>query len=348
MTSQLDELVPMVARYKAAQEAVTPEQAIAAVREHSTPWEWLPSRFLSNPDVWEALIETVGITALMRNLARMSRIGTLPAIGGVTTERVVSRLTNTDAVQRGRIHPMTAWLAQQTYMSGSSQPHLRKPPTRWQPNPRIGAALSKTMQAGFATALKCGKNIAQFVDASGSMQSGLVLANGSRVGDAYQTACTVAAIMAKIEPNLVTLDFDSTTSFGWALRTRREASGYVKGGPGVYQSRITPETDLSDIHTWRPHGGGTDLSLPFQWAIAHKVNVDGFVIYTDDETWAGRQHPTEALTAYRAAHNPQAKVAVVTLTPAGHTIGDPQDPGVINIAGMDASLPQVLTGWFSS
>jgi 60 kDa SS-A/Ro ribonucleoprotein len=33
------------------------------------------------------------------------------------------------------------------------------------------------------------------------------------------------------------------------------------------------------------------------------------------------------------------------MTAAGHTIGEPGDPGVLNVAGMDASLPKVVTGF---
>jgi hypothetical protein len=33
--------------------------------------------------------------------------------------------------------------------------------------------------------------------------------------------------------------------------------------------------------------GGTDCALPMVWARRNKLNVSGFVTYTDSETWAG-------------------------------------------------------------
>ncbi|MEQ4725458.1 Hint domain-containing protein [Nonomuraea sp. B19D2] len=66
---------------------------------------------------------------------------------------------------------------------------------------------------------------------------------------------------------------------------------------------------------------------------------------TDNETWAGPAHPTQALKAYRRKINAQARVVVAAMTAAGYSIGDPDDDGVLNVAGLDASLPLVVNGF---
>jgi 60 kDa SS-A/Ro ribonucleoprotein len=71
--------------------------------------------------------------------------------------------------------------------------------------------------------------------------------------------------------------------------------------------------------------------------------VDGFALFTDGETWAGRQHPSQALAAYRRQYNPGARVVLASMVPVGHSIAEPEDAGVLNIAGMDAALPMVAT-----
>jgi 60 kDa SS-A/Ro ribonucleoprotein len=73
--------------------------------------------------------------------------------------------------------------------------------------------------------------------------------------------------------------------------------------------------------------------------------VDGFALFTDGETWAGRQHASQALAAYRRKYNPGARVVLASMTAAGHSIAEPQGAGVLNIAGMDAALPMVVTGF---
>lgn len=79
--------------------------------------------------------------------------------------------------------------------------------------------------------------------------------------------------------------------------------------------------------------------------VAALLDVDGFVLFTDGETWAGRQHASQALAAYRRQYSPGARVAVASMAAAGHSIAEPKDAGVLNIAGIDAALPTVVT-WF--
>ncbi len=104
-----------------AQAATTPAEAIAVIRDRRVPWEFLPSDVLADKDVWAELTETVGLTALIRNLARMTRIGTLAPFAEVN-RAVVDRLTNGAALARARVHPMDLYLALKAYSSGLSQP----------------------------------------------------------------------------------------------------------------------------------------------------------------------------------------------------------------------------------
>lgn len=63
------------------------------------------------------------------------------------------------------------------------------------------------------------------------------------------------------------------------------------------------------------------------------------------ETWAGWQHPTQALEGYGRAVNPQVRVVLAAMAANGHTVGDPRDEGVLNMAGVDASQPMVVNGY---
>jgi 60 kDa SS-A/Ro ribonucleoprotein len=48
---------------------------------------------------------------------------------------------------------------------------------------------------------------------------------------------------------------------------------------------------------------------------------DAFIIYTDNETWYGNIHPSEALDNYRSATGIDAKMIVVATTPTSNSIG---------------------------
>jgi 60 kDa SS-A/Ro ribonucleoprotein len=323
---QAREALPAVDRFLTAKAVTTAEQAVRAVGELRVPWEFLPDAMLRDAKVWDALVDTVGLTALIRNLARMTRIGTLKPMGGATS-RAVSRLTDVGALSRARVHPMDAWLALRVYASGLSRPNPRADAQTWSPVPEILDALEETYELSFGTVEPTGKRLLVAVDSSGSMNYGAVVVGGSPVGPAYEVGCVMAVMLARIEKgNVHVIDVDTS----------------------VHASKVTPRTSLREITSWRPSGGGTNLALPFAWARQENLDVDGFVVFTDNETWAGRAHASQALDSYRTAVNPNTRVVVAAMTPTGHSVGDPKDAGVLNMAGMDASLPQVVAGFIRS
>ena len=88
--------------------------------------------------------------------------------------------------------------------------------------------------------------------------------------------------------------------------------------------------------------GGTDCALPMVHALEKNWEVDTFVVYTDNETWAGTIHPVQALRKYREKTGIPAKLIVVGLTATGFTIADPNDAGMLDVVGFDASAPAVM------
>ena len=59
----------------------------------------MPTEWLDAPAVWEALLEEMPMTALIRNLATMTRVGLLaPGSGGDGT--VVARLGDAERLRR--------------------------------------------------------------------------------------------------------------------------------------------------------------------------------------------------------------------------------------------------------
>ena len=78
------------------------------------------------------------------------------------------------------------------------------------------------------------------------------------------------------------------------------------------------------------------------WAQKNRIDVDQFVIYTDNETWAGTVHPAQALRSYREARGIPAKLVVVGMTSTGFSIADPNDAGMLDVVGFDTSTPPVI------
>lgn len=314
--------VPAVDAFLTAKTVTTPAEAIRVVTGRRVPWEFLPDAMLTEPSVWEALVDTIGLTALIRNLARMTQLGTLTPIGAAT-RRAAARLTDAEAVRSARVHPMDLFLALRVYASGRAQPNPKAPARSWTPVPAIVDALEEGYEVSFGHIEPTGRRLLVAVDSSGSMTYP-VFSGGSVLGRAYEVGNAMAVILNRIEgANCHVIDVDTS----------------------VHTSKVTARTNLREIGTWRQSGGGTDLSLPFRWALGRQLKVDGVIVFTDSETWAGRQHPTQALAAYRAAVNPAVRVVVASMCATGYTITDPRDEGVLNVAGLDASLPQVVNGF---
>jgi len=77
-------------------------------------------------------------------------------------------------------------------------------------------------------------------------------------------------------------------------------------------------------------------------ALKHRWAVDAFVVFTDNETWAGNIHPAQALREYRERMGIAAKLVVVAMASNGFSIADPDDAGMLDVVGFDTATPGVL------
>ena len=89
--------------------------------------------------------------------------------------------------------------------------------------------------------------------------------------------------------------------------------------------------------------GGTDCALPMLWAASNRVAIDTFCVFTDNETWAGSMHVSQALDNYRQATGRPAKLVVAAMTATGSSLCDPKDPDSMDISGFDSTCPQLIS-----
>ena len=152
--------------------------------------------------------------------------------------------------------------------------------------PAIVDALEQAYELSFGNVVASGKRLLVAVDSSGSMTYASVTASGTPLGSAYEVANAVAAMLARTEgAGVHVIDVDTS----------------------VHASRVTPRTSLREIAGWQPSGGGTDLSLPFSWALRKRAGRRRLRrLHRQRDVGAGGQHPEQALTAYRRAVNPAA------------------------------------------
>jgi 60 kDa SS-A/Ro ribonucleoprotein len=317
-----------------AQSATTAAGAAALVREYRLPREALQPDHLTAPEVWDALLDDMPMTALVRNLATMTRAGVV-APGSDGTARVIAQLSNADRVRRARVHPIAVLAALRTYAAG----HGARGRGTWAPVREVVDALNDAFYTSFGNVEAAGTRLLLALDVSGSMMSGCVAGvPGLTPRDA---SAALALVTAATEKQYEIVGF-------FAGR-----GGYRKPGPQVWSGytdgltplAISPRQRLNDAvkEVSDLPFGGTDTALPMLYALEKQREVDTFVIYTDSETWAGGIHPTQALRDYRQASGIDARLVVVGMVSNGFSIADPADPGMLDVVGFDTATPQLIS-----
>lgn len=281
-------------------------------------WEMIPTEHLADKRVWAKLVENgMPMTALLRNLGRLSSNGTLEPMSGLTN-KVIEQLTNKDAVKKSRIHPISVLAALMTYSQGRGM----KGNLAWDVIPQVKDALDDMFYASFGNVEPTGKRISLNLDISGSMFYSTVA--GMEFMNAATASAAMAMVIARTEKNYMFMGF--TTKYE----------------PIDITAKDTLDAVVKKMHNLSQRMGGTDCALPMVTAQSKKWPFDAFVIFTDNETWAGKIHPFEALKSYRRAMGIPAKMAVCATAATPFSIADPSDAGMMDFVGFDSAVPTLL------
>jgi 60 kDa SS-A/Ro ribonucleoprotein len=329
-----DGLPRLVEGFARAQAASTPAEAAALVREYGLPREALQPEHLTSAEVWTPLLEDMPMTAMIRNLATMTRVGVV-APGSDGTATVVAQLGDAERLRAARVHPVALLAALRTYQSGRGARGRHS----WNPVREVVDALDAAFYAAFGNVEPAGTRLLLALDVSGSMTWGQV--GGIPGLTPRDASAALALVTAATESRYEIVGFHAGEN-GWA--TGPMHAGYA-GGDGLTPLAISPRQRLDDaVQTVSDLPfGATDASLPMRYAQALERKVDAFVIYTDSETWYGDVHPAQALREYRAASGIDARLVVVGMVSNGFTIADPNDPGMLDVVGFDTATPQLIS-----
>lgn len=313
-------LPEIVGAFEVAQQPdLSKKDRLALVKDHRLPWEALPTECNTDPDYWEAQLPTMGLTALMRNLGNMSRVGLIKPLSAAE-KLVAERLNDADVIRKSRLHPFNILVAMKTYASG----HGFRGTNFWTVSQPIVSALDKAFYKAFKNVEPTGKRFLLGLDVSGSMSSAM--------GGTNVSCCEATAALSLVTAST-------------------EAQVYINGfchqfvDLGIRNGMTLEEaTKLAR----RSNFGSTDCSLPMVTALERKLEVDVFIVMTDNETYAGRIHPSEALKKYRQKMGINAKLIVVGMTSTNFSIADPNDAGMLDVCGFDTSVPVIISEFAKS
>lgn len=301
-----------------AAQATKPSDILPLIREHNLPWECIPTDLMKSPEVNEALLEKMPMTATIRQLGRLSAVGLLKPMSN-SAKLVIERLTQDGAVKQARVHPIQVLSALCTYRGG----HGARGSLSWDANQAIVDALDEAFYAAFGNITPTGQRTYIGLDVSGSMTCGDI------AGVPGLTPRNASAAMAMV-----------------TARAEAPGSYHIAGFTGRMQPLDITQRDRLDSTIGKVAGltfGPTDCALPMLDAIELQLEVDIFLCLTDNETWYGGVHPVQALADYRQKMGIDAKLIVCGMTATEFTIADPRDNRSLDVVGFDSATPQIIS-----
>ena len=287
-------------------------EVLNIIEKQNVPWEFIPTQWLNEAKVWEILLPNLPLTALLRNLGRMTSYGLFKNFSE-EEKLVYERLSDTEALKKARIHPMQLFVAWYTYEAGTGF----RGRLIWEPNNKILEVLENAFYASFEYAERSNKNYVLGVDVSGSMYWPFLLPNITSL----TAAGAVALTLLKLEPFVKMYFFDHTLSV----------------------SKANKNTSLKELIEEMSNRsfGATNPGLVLEKIIKEKLPVDEIVILTDSEVNRG-YHISDLLQRARDVVGKNIKLVTVAFELNDFSIADPDDPYQLDVPGFDPSIPRLL------
>ncbi|MBN2693567.1 TROVE domain-containing protein [bacterium] len=311
------ETLKIVEGFEKAKEAKTEKEIISLLYEYRLTREMIPTQFLNKPNVIEALLPNLGLTSLIRSLGSFSASGYLNNNNLDAINYITSLITKKENIKKARLHPLQILDALYTYNLG----HGIKGNLNWNKVSKIVDALDDSFYLSFETVEPTNKKLMLAIDVSGSMggykMSGSVLT--PRVA-----SMALALVTAKVEKNYIIKAFSDK----------------------LVDIDVTPKMRLEQIihKTNSIPFGGTDCALPMVYAKENKIHgVDAFIIYTDNETWFGKIHPSQAIKEYRKFTGNRSKLITAGMVSNNFSIADPTDANMFDVVGFSTETPKFIS-----
>ena len=302
------------------------------IRKHRLTREAIPTGHLNDVKVWEALLENMPMTALVRNLGKMASLDMHEPFSD-NLKLTVRKLTNDNAIAKSRIHPLSIMDALLVYKQG----HGVRGSLNWHPHGEIVDALEEAFYKSFEYVEPTGKNIMLALDVSGSMTSKL----NSSLMNCREASAVLAMTTMRTEKNTFMAGFTGDGSNGMRVGNK-DRWGW---GRNISMLPITAKHTLTSVVNAISglKFGTTDCALPMIYCLEKGIDVDAIVIYTDNETWVGEIHPWQALDKLQQKLGHEVKSIVVGMTTTNFSIAKPDYSNMLDVVGFDTRTPSMIS-----
>src|SRR5438876_4705904 len=144
-------------------------EVVKLIDQFDLPREAIPTQWLNEVAVWDALLVRMPMTAMIRNLGKKTSLGLLAPVSDAK-RLIIHKLKDETALKRSRIHPLAVLVAQKIYAQG----HGDKGALKWSPVSAIVDALDEAFYATFNNVEPCNQPVLLALDVSGSMGCSMI------------------------------------------------------------------------------------------------------------------------------------------------------------------------------
>jgi len=225
------ELPQLIEAFEKVKRVMHARDVVKLINEFDLSREAVPTQWLNDIAVWDALLPRMPMTAMVRNLGKMTSIGLIKPFSDAK-KLVLRKLKDETALKRSRIHPLAVLVAQKIYAQG----HGEKGSLKWSPVSAVVDALDEAFYATFQNVEPCGEPVLLALDVSGSMACSMI---ADSCINAREGSAAMALVTAATEPECEIIAF-SAGAHGY---------GGMHGGgePGITRVNLSSRMRLAEV-----------------------------------------------------------------------------------------------------
>lgn len=307
-----------------AKECEDKVQLIELITLHNLAREHIPNSFLSEKEVWQVLLRTMPLTAMIRNMGKMTKLGIFDDEHASFYVTLVEERMESKTLLASTVHPLRILFALRQYQEGKGD----KGKLEWHPNRAITTILEKAFDDTVNLQPKSGKRYLLAISVSNEMMKKLI---GSPL-TARDVACAMVHTIVKQEDRVETLLFENNLE-------------------RPYISTIDRNDNINSINRklelFSPSAGH---QITFSNWARDNNNFDVIMVFTDTLTGKGAGHVTEPFDYLCRSHDvgaPNHARVIVAMTGKPNDIVEPCDDQTLHVIGFDSFTPQIINSFIS-
>jgi 60 kDa SS-A/Ro ribonucleoprotein len=283
---------------------------------------WLPHEYVSSfklsDEEWSVLSSNMPIFATVRSLNTFSRHNVFNSPAAV--KHLADKISNEEVIAKSKMFPyrfLTAFLEAEATLPQS-----------------IKTALGKALEVATRNVPIVDGLVVVAPDVSGSMGSSVSAGDYGSNRPPSKTRCIdvaalVSAVVLRKNPDARVIPFDTQNH----RNVKLDANDTI----------MTNASKLSSLC-----GGGTDVSLPFQYILDNNLAGDLklLVAVTDNESWAGHSYrnTTGSMVAWNKIRtiNPKAQCILINVTPYTSDQLKENTPGITFVSGFSDEVFKLM------